>query len=46
MGKEPIPQLSMLDELGAEESWKKDWAGMPEFNQKDITSFNSIIVHF
>lgn len=44
--KEPVPQLSLLDNLEVEESWKKDWSGMPEFNQKDITSFNSIIVHF
>jgi hypothetical protein len=24
----------------------KEWKGMPEFNQKDLTSWKSIIVHF
>jgi hypothetical protein len=28
------------------ESWRKEWKGMPEFTQKDLTSFRSIVVHF
>jgi len=26
--------------------WEKEWEGMPEFIQKDLTSFSSLIVHF
>ena len=26
------------------EWWKKEWQGMPEFIQEDLTSFHSIIV--
>jgi len=29
-----------------EENWEKEWQGMPEFNQKDLTAFKSITVHF
>ncbi len=27
------------------ESWRKEWKGMPEFTQKDLTSFRSIGFH-
>jgi hypothetical protein len=26
--------------------WEKEWQDMPEFNQKDLTAYQSIIVHF
>lgn len=26
--------------------WAKEWQNMPEFNQEDLTSNKSIIVHF
>jgi hypothetical protein len=26
--------------------WEKEWEGMPEFTQNDLTSFRKIIVHF
>ena len=29
-----------------DESWKKYWKGMPEFNQEDLTPYKSIYVHF
>jgi hypothetical protein len=28
------------------ESWKEEWKDMPEFIQKDLTSYRKIIVHF
>lgn len=28
------------------EWWEEHWQGMPEFVSDDLTSFNSIIVHF
>ena len=28
------------------EGWKKEWQGMPEFIQKDLTAFHSILVYF
>lgn len=27
-------------------SWEKEWQGMPEFVQEDLTSFRKIVVHF
>ena len=29
-----------------EEAWKKEWRGMPEFSQEDLTAWKSITVHF
>jgi len=29
-----------------DEEWKKEWQDMPEFVQKDLTSFRKIVVHF
>jgi len=26
--------------------WKREWQGMPEFEQEDLTPFRSITVHF
>lgn len=28
------------------EPWRREWRGMPEFVQEDLTSWKSIIVHF
>jgi hypothetical protein len=36
----PTPFFSDL------ETWKKEWKGMPEFIQEDLSPFQSIIVHF
>jgi len=30
----------------SERNWEKEWKGMPEFSQEDLTSAVSIIVHF
>lgn len=27
-------------------AWRKEWVGMPEFTQDDITSWHRVIVHF
>lgn len=29
-----------------ENDWQKEWKGMPEFVQEDLTSHRKIIVHF
>lgn len=29
-----------------DEAWKKEWRGMPEFIQEDLSPFKSIVVHF
>ncbi len=29
-----------------ENEWQKEWKDMPEFSQKDLTSFRKIIIHF
>ena len=39
-------QGGLFEQEEPEEEWKKEWAGMPEFLQEDLTSHNSIIVHF
>jgi hypothetical protein len=37
----------MKDLFGDEEfDWKKEWVGMPEFVQDDLTEIHSITVHF
>ena len=36
-------QLSLFDN---ETYHEKEWKGMPEFNQKDLTPYRTIIVHF
>jgi hypothetical protein len=29
-----------------DKEWKKEWKGIPEFIQNDLTSYRDIIVHF
>jgi len=29
-----------------DETWKKEWKDMPEFIQKDLTSYRKINIHF
>lgn len=29
-----------------ENDWQKEWKGMPEFVQEDLTSYRKIVVHF
>lgn len=36
----------LKDIFGVQEIWEKEWQGMPEFVQKDLTPFKSIYVHF
>lgn len=36
-------QIALFD---MREPWEDVWQGMPEFNQKDLTSKKQIIVHF
>lgn len=37
----------MKDLFGDEEfNWEKEWQGMPEFIQDDLTEIHSITVHF
>jgi len=36
--------LDMFDELVPE--WQREWVGMPEFHQEDLTSKRKIVVHF
>lgn len=40
-----MDQISMFDEK-SEESWRKHWKGMPEFNMEDKKPFHQIIVSF
>jgi hypothetical protein len=28
------------------EAWEEHWQGMPEFNQKDLQPYSSIMIHF
>lgn len=44
MSQDDIP----LDLFGEplEDVWKKEWWGMPEFLQEDLTPHQSILVHF
>ena len=28
------------------ETWEKEWEGMPEYNQKDLSAYKSLIVNF
>ena len=38
-------QGSLFD-LDEYTEWKKEWQNMPEFEQKDLTPIQSILVHF
>ena len=38
--------VSLFENLNDNEAWKKEWQGMPEFVQKDLTPAHSIIVNF
>ena len=29
-----------------EEPWRKEWQGMPEFSQEDLTPIASVLIHF
>jgi len=47
MGKEKEKEQPIIfDEGNDPVNWKEDWKDMPEFIQKDESSFQSIIVHF
>ena len=37
-------QISL--DLNVDESWRKEWKGMPEFIQEDLMPFKTIYVHF
>jgi hypothetical protein len=39
-------QMSLFPQEKKQELWEKEWTGMPEFIQEDLTSFRSIILHF
>jgi hypothetical protein len=44
MAKEP--KETLFGDLENFKSWRKEWQGMPEFSQKDLTPYRSILVHF
>lgn len=44
-GKQQDPQASLFDKE-EHDKWKEDWQNMPEFNQKDLAPWKSIVVHF
>lgn len=37
---------NFYEDFKKEEVWEKEWQGMPEFNQKDLTPYQSVIIHF
>ncbi len=37
---------SLLFKEPLEKKWEKEWKGMPEFVQKDLTPYKTIYVHF
>lgn len=43
MDTKKVEQVALFD-MRAE--WEKEWHGMPEYVQNDLTSFRQIIVHF
>ena len=43
MKEEKNKQLALFD---MPEWWEEHWVGMPEFNQKDLTPWKSIYIHF
>lgn len=43
MAKETPPSLFDLDDV---KKWSEEWKDMPEFVQRDMSPFQSIIVHF
>ena len=43
MGMKEIEQLNLFD---VDPDWKKDWKGMPEYNQEDLMPWKTIKVHF
>ena len=42
--REELKNQSTLFDM--KEDWREIWKGMPEFNQKDLTPFQSILIHF
>jgi hypothetical protein len=39
-------EQGLLFGIEEQEPWRKEWVGMPEFSQRDLTSVKSIVVHF
>jgi len=39
-------QESLFGDLDQFTDWQKEWEGMPEFKQEDLTPFQSVLVHF
>ena len=39
-------QTNMFEGLGVKKTWEEEWDSMPEYVLNDLTSFQSIIVHF
>jgi len=37
------PELKLFDEQA---DWQKEWKDMPEYTQKDLTPYQSIMLHF
>jgi hypothetical protein len=47
--KQEVEQLGFMDldpEVNMSEDWKKEWQGMPEFNQEDLMPWKQITVNF
>lgn len=32
--------------MPTDRNWEKEWQGMPEYKQEDLSSFSSVIIHF
>jgi hypothetical protein len=43
---EPTAETGLLFGIEEVEPWRKEWNGMPEFDQRDLTSWKSVVVHF
>lgn len=47
MNEEDLPALPLDDPApNGVNDWRKEWAGMPEFVQEDLSSYKSVKVHF
>jgi hypothetical protein len=44
--KDKNEHMDLFENLNDNEAWKKEWKGMPEFEQKDLTPKHSIIINF
>lgn len=38
--------ITLFGEEDDRKAWEKEWVGMPEFIQEDLTSQRKIVVHF